>query len=277
MKHLKLHNIDVPKLGLGTWKLKGDECINAVSSALDMGYRHIDTAQAYDNEEFVGEGIRKSNINRDDFFLTTKIFRDQFETTSKAMESIHNSLEKLQTDYVDLILVHWPFAEHSIEEMLKPLMKAQDEGKTRLIGVSNFTVDQMQQAKEISDNRVCLNQVEYHPHLNQDPILDFVRDNDWGMTSYSPLGRGTAVDDKTIKNISETHNKSSAQIILRWLMQQDNVLAIPKSSHVERIAENFSIFDFELSGDEMQQILDLRSANDRQVDPDFAPKWDKAA
>ena len=277
MQTLQLNNVTVPKLGFGTWKLNNEECTNAVNDALQLGYRHIDTAQAYDNEEFVGQGWKNSGVKRDDFFLTTKIFRDQFETPSKTIKSVEESLEKLKTDYVDLLLVHWPFPEYSIEQLIEPIMAAQDKGLTRLIGVSNFTVEQLQQAKEISDNRICLNQVEYHPKLNQQPILDFVRQNGWGMTAYSPLGRGTAMDEPVIEEIAKKYNKSPAQVILRWLMQQDNVLAIPKSSSKDHMKSNFSIFDFELSSDEMTNIMDLRHENDRQVDPDFAPEWDKAA
>jgi diketogulonate reductase-like aldo/keto reductase len=277
MQYFTAHNIDIPKLGFGTWTLKGDDCINCIEHAIDTGYRHFDTAQAYDNEEFVGQSIKNAPIDRDNLFVTTKIFRDQFETKQKAIESLHESLKKLQMDYVDLTLIHWPFPEYELEQLIEPLMELQDDGKTRLIGVSNFTTDHMQKAKEISDNRICMNQVEYHPHLNQDPVLDFCRQNGWGMTAYSPLGRGDALNDDTIQELAEKHNKSEGQIILRWLIQQDNVLAIPKSSHEGRITENFDIFNFELSDEDMQAIMECRQANDRQVDPDFAPQWDKAA
>jgi diketogulonate reductase-like aldo/keto reductase len=277
MQTIKLHNIDIPKLGFGTWQIHDEECVNAVGKALQMGYRHIDTAQAYDNEEFVGEGWQKSGIPRDNFFLTTKIFREQFETKDKAISSLKESLNKLKTDYVDLVLVHWPFPEYEIEQLIEPLMEAQDKGLTRLIGVSNFTVHHMEDAKRISDNRICMNQVEYHPKLNQEPVLDFVRENGWGLTAYSPLGRGTAMEEQAIQDIADKHEKTQAQIILRWLIQQDNVLAIPKSSNEEHMASNFSIFDFELTSEDMETIFKLRHANDRQVNPDFAPAWDKAA
>ena len=277
MNYIQLHDIDVPRLGFGTWQLKGDDCTNAVETALATGYRHIDTAQAYGNEEYVGEGIRQSSVARDDIFLTTKIFRDQFETTSTATKSIDESLRKLQTDQVDLLLVHWPFKEYSIEHMLAPLLKAQDDGKTRLIGVSNFTIAQMEEADKISGGRVCLNQVEYHPMLNQQPLIDWTASHGWGITAYSPLGRGEAMNNDTIRNIAKSHGKSPSQIILRWMMQHNNVLAIPKSSSEDHIKSNFDIWDFELSEAEMQQIKVLRLANDRHVDPDFAPQWDVAA
>lgn len=277
MKTITLHDNEIPKLGLGTWELKGDDCTQIVSQGLQMGYRHIDTAQAYENEQYVGQGLEDSGIPREDFFLTTKIFRKQFESKETAIKSLEESLKKLKTDYVDLVLVHWPFPEYELEQLIEPVMEAQDKGMARLIGVSNFTVDQMQKAKDISDNRICINQVEYHPRLSQKPVLDFVRKNGWGMTAYSPLARGNALDIPAIEKIAEEHNKTQAQIILRWLIQQDNVLAIPKSSHEKRLAENFAVFDFELSDDEMNAIFELGEKNDRQVDPDFAPKWDKAA
>lgn len=277
MKYIQLHDIDVPRLGFGTWQLKGDTCTEAVQIALDTGYRHIDTAQAYDNEEYVGEGIRQSSIPRDDIFLTTKIFRDQFETLKTATKSIDDSLRKLQTDQVDLLLVHWPFKEYSIEHMLAPLIKAQEDGKTRLIGVSNFTLTQMEEAEKISGGRVCINQVEYHPMLNQQPLIDWTASHNWGLTAYSPLGRGEAMENDVICNIAKSHGKSPSQIILRWMMQHENVLAIPKSATASHIQSNFDIWDFELSQSEMQQITVLRVANDRHVNPDFAPQWDVAA
>jgi diketogulonate reductase-like aldo/keto reductase len=277
MKYINLQDIDVPRLGFGTWQLDKDSCGDAVQAALDTGYRHIDTAQAYNNEELVGQALTDAGVSRDEIFLTTKVFRDEFETISKAMESIDNSLRKLQTDYVDLLLVHWPFPEYAIERLLAPMIKAQEEGKTRLIGVSNFTLDHMEQAQKISNGRVCVNQIEYHPKLNQQPLIDWTRRHGWALTAYSPLGRGDAMDDDTIQEIADNHGKDASQIILRWMMQHDNVIAIPKSATPDHIRSNFDIWDFELSSDEMQKISGLRAANNRHVDPDFAPDWDVAA
>ena len=275
---IDLQGQKMPALGFGTWELKGEDCIRGVHMALDIGYRHIDTAQAYGNEEQVGEGLRmaaKDGITRDKFFLTTKIFRDQFESEEKALKSVEESLEKLGTDHVDLLLVHWPFAEYSIEQLIAPVMKAQEKGMTKLIGVSNFTTDHMKQAKEISGGKVCVNQVEYHPTLSQKPVLDFVRDNNWALTAYSPLGRGKDLDNQTIKEIADAKGKSPVQICLRWLIQQDRVSCIPKSSSREHIQSNFDIFDFELDESEMKRISALGSQNNRIVDPPFAPDWDE--
>lgn len=276
MNIITLQNIDVPRLGFGTWKLDGNACVAAVKEALDTGYRHIDTAQAYGNEAAIGDALKQSGIKRDDLFITTKIFREQFTDTTTAMASIEDSLRKLETDYVDLLLVHWPFPEYTIEHLLSPLLTAQKEGKTRLIGVSNFTVSQMKEAEKISHGKICINQVEYHPMLNQQPVLDYTQKHGWGLTAYSPLGRGEGLEHEIIGKIATRHGKTPAQIVLRWLVQQDNVLAIPKSSHPKRIRENFSIFDFTLGDGEMQAINGLRIANDRLVDPDFAPQWDVA-
>lgn len=277
MSTIRLQNVDIPRLGFGTWKLDGNACVAAVKEAIDTGYRHIDTAQAYGNEAAVGDAWKSTQIKRDDLFLTTKIFREQFADQTTAMASIDNSLRKLNTDYVDLLLVHWPFPEYAVEHLIAPLMAAKDQGKARLIGVSNFTLKQMEEARKISNGAICINQVEYHPMLNQQPLLDYTQKYDWGLTAYSPLGRGDILDNDTITGLATRHEKSPAQIVLRWLMQHNNVLAIPKSSHPVRIRENFDIFDFTLTDAEMQSISDLRDANERQVNPDFAPRWDVAA
>ena len=277
MKYITLNGIDVPRLGFGTWENKGSDCTKAVETALETGYRHIDTAQAYDNEQFVGKAIQNSGLSRDEIFLTTKVFRDKFETVDTAMNSIDESLEKLKTDYVDLLLVHWPFPEYSVEHLLAPMVKALQDGKTRLIGVSNFTLTQMEEAQKIADGQICNNQVEYHPMLNQQPLIDWTARNGWALTAYSPLGRGEAMDNPVIKDLADKHDKEPSQIILRWFMQQDNVMAIPKSSSESHIKSNFDIWDFELSTQDMNQINALRSENDRHVDPEWAPEWDVAA
>ena len=277
MKQLTLNNgQQMPALGLGTWENNGDECITSVQQALEMGYRHIDTAQAYGNEEFVGEGIQQADVPRNEIFLTTKVFRNQFETKEKAINSVEDSLKKLNTDYVDLLLVHWPFPEYGIEQLIEPMLEAQQKGLTQNIGVSNFTVDDMAQAQKCSGGKICLNQVEYHPTLSQKPVLDWIRDHDWIMIAYSPLGRGEAMESDVLKDIAATHDKSAAQVCLRWLIQQDNVAAIPKASSKDHIKSNFEIFDFELTEQEMQEIFKLTEQENRIVDPDFAPEWDNA-
>lgn len=277
MKFIGLWDSEMPVLGFGTWQLTGKDCTQAVIQALDVGYRHVDTAQVYGNEAEVGEGITQSSTDREKLFLTTKVWRDHFESQDTAMKSIEESLQKLKTDYVDLLLVHWPFPEYEIEQMLEPLMEAQEKGMTRRIGVSNFTVAQMDQAREYSTGKVCVNQVEYHPGLSQKPVLDYVQEHDMALTAYSPLGRGKNLDDKKLGEIAQAHDKSPAQISLRWAIQQNRVAAIPKASSKEHIESNFDIFDFELSDEEMKTISGLARDDGRLVSPDWAPEWDNAA
>ena len=276
MKTLTLQGKSVPVLGFGTWQLRDADCTKAVDFALNNGYRHIDTAQIYENEAEVGEGIAKSGVARDQIFLTTKVWRSNFVGKTVA-QSVDESLKKLKTDYVDLLLVHWPFPEVTISELIEGVLKAQQSGKAKLIGVSNFTVAQMEEALQISGQKICNNQVEYHPFLSQKPVLDFARKNQIAVTAYSPVARGKAMKDATLKEIGLKHGKSAAQVTLRWLVQQDDVMAIPKSATPENIKSNIDIFDFELTADDMAKISALASSDGRLVNPDFAPKWDKAA
>lgn len=275
MKTVNLQGQAMPILGFGTWRLTGDECAASVNFALNNGYTHVDTAQIYENEAEVGEGIAKSGVSREKIFLTTKVWRDNFINKTVA-QSVDESLKKLKTDYVDLLLVHWPFPEVSIAELVEGVMKAQEAGKARLIGVSNFTVAQMQEAVKVSGGKVCNNQVEYHPFLSQKPVLDFAKGNNLAVTAYSPIARGKTLEDKTLKEIGLKYGKNPAQVSLRWLIQQ-NVIAIPKSATPANIKSNINVFDFELSADEMAKISALGSDAGRLIDPDFAPKWDKAA
>lgn len=276
MKTIALQGHEMPVLGFGTWKLTGAEAVKAVDFALNTGYRHVDTAQIYENEAEVGDGLKQSGVARDQIFLTTKVWRNQFADGTVA-QSVDESLKKLKTDYVDLLLVHWPFPETPVAKLVEGVMKAQQDGKAKLIGVSNFNVAQMEEAIKISGGKICNNQVEYHPYLSQKPVLDFTRRNKMVLTAYSPIARGKAIKDTVLKEIGLKYGKNAGQIALRWLVQQDGVAAIPKSATPENIKSNIDIFDFELSGEDMQKIHALASEEGRQVNPDFAPKWDKAA
>lgn len=275
MKNLTIQGHKMPALGFGTWKLNGAECTKSVELAIAEGYTHIDTAQIYENEAEVGQGIKNSG-KRDNIFLTTKVWRNQF-ADGTVMESVNESLKKLQTDYVDLLLVHWPFPETPIEKLIEGVMEAQKAGKAKLIGVSNFNVAQMDEAIKLSGGKVCNNQVEYHPFLSQKPVLDAADKHGMIVTAYSPVARGKAIKDATLKEIGMKHGKNAGQVALRWLVQQDNVAAIPKSATPENIKNNLNIFDFELSDEEMKKIFSLVQSDGRMVNPDFAPKWDVAA
>lgn len=278
MKHITLNRFDdleVPALGLGSWQLT-DNCVEIVEHALDIGYRHIDTAQIYKNEEQVGQGINNSSVDRDDIFLVTKVWHTEL-ADGDLQRSVDESLRKLDTDYVDLLLVHWPRNDIPMEETFKALGQTVQAGKTKYIGVSNFTPHHMDKAMEVSDTPIITNQVEYHPFLDQSEILSICRDNDLFLTSYSPIARGNIMDDSLIGSLAEKYDKTPAQVTLRWHIQQDAVCAIPKTSHKDRVSENFDIFDFELTSDEMDQIHQLGARQNRLVNPDFAPDWGRKA
>ncbi len=275
MKHIIVQGTKMPALGFGTYELMGTDCAAAVDLAIQNGYTHIDTAQFYQNEAEVGDGIQRSKISRDKIFLTTKVWRDYF-VNDAVMQSVDESLKKLKTDYVDLLLIHWPWPEKPVSKMVEDIAKVKAAGKTKLIGVSNFNIQQMEEALKVAPDIFC-NQVEYHPYLSQKPVLDFVRKNDMALTSYSPVGRGKAIKEPLLQEIGLKYSKNAGQVTLRWHMQQDNVAAIPKSATPQNIKNNIDIFDFELTADEMVQIHALAKPDGRMISPGFAPKWDKAA
>jgi diketogulonate reductase-like aldo/keto reductase len=271
----RFEDLSIPALGLGTWQLI-DNCAEIVEHALDVGYRHIDTAQIYKNEEMVGRGMNNSPVDREDIFLVTKVWHTEL-ADGDLQASVDESLRKLDTDYIDLLLIHWPRNDIPLQETMSALAQMADAGKTTHIGVSNFTPYHMAQAMEVSDLPIITNQVEYHPFLNQSEILSICRENDMFLTSYSPIARGNIMDDSLINNLADKYDKSAAQITLRWHIQQDKVCAIPKTSHKDRVTENFDIFDFELTPDEMDQIHTLGTRQNRLVNPDFAPDWGRKA
>ncbi|MEP0548571.1 MAG: aldo/keto reductase [Rhodothermales bacterium] len=264
----------MPALGLGTWQLKDDEATEAVAHALDLGYRHIDTAQVYDNERAVGVGLRTADVDRDAVFLTTKVWRDKLKRRA-LIASTDDSLRRLDTDYVDLLLIHWPNEDVELAETLDALQEVQHRQRTRHIGVSNFPPALFREALAIAPDLVC-DQVEYHPYLAQEPLLDVLRAHEMILTAYSPLARGEVFDESVVREIAETHGKSPAQVVLRWHLQQDRVAAIPKAASAAHRASNFDVFDFALSDDEMAQIHSLAREDGRMIDPDFAPDWDAA-
>ena len=276
MDNLSFKNIKIPALGFGTWQLRGKECAQSVAAALKHGYRHIDTAQIYENESEVGAGIRNSGVPRGDIFLTTKVWMDKLHD-GDLQKSADESLKKLKTDYVDLLLIHWPVEDVPFEEQLRALQDVQKKGKARLIGVSNFTVAQMKHVTDDLGAVIAANQVEYHPFLSQTPVLDFCRKHGMFLTAYSPLARGKVNDASVLQDIAKKHGKTARQVTLRWLIQQGNVAAIPKAGSEKHIKENFAIFDFKLTDDEMKRINALASPDGRLIDPDWAPEWDKAA
>lgn len=273
---MEMTNEEMPKLGLGTWDLRGDICIENVRAALDMGYRHIDTAAMYGNEEEVGEGIRRSSVDRDDVFLVTKVWYTNLDAEG-IKDSAEQSLQRLETSYIDLLLMHWPHETVPLRESLGALMEVKEQGKSRHIGVSNFTVELMEKATQYSDPSILCNQVEYHPYLSQKPVLDCCTQNGAALVAYCPLARGRIFGDSTLQQIGEKYGKTEAQVALRWLVQQDGVAAIPRSSSQEHIRENAEIFDFRLSDEDMENIFALEEGG-RVVTEDRVPiptpDWD---
>lgn len=271
MKYATIQGEPVPALGLGTWQLEGAPCRRAVEHALDLGYRHVDTAQAYQNEEAVGEGIRNAAVDRDQLFLTTKVQYDSLQPDA-VRRTTEASLRKLQVEYVDLLLIHWPSEDVPLARTLAAFRALQEEGKTRHIGVSNFTPSLLQEALEHAP--IFCNQVEYHPFLGQETLLEMARAHDFMLTAYSPLARGQVLQNHTLREIGEAHGKSPVQVTLRWLIQQAQVAAIPKAASPEHRAGNFDLFDFSLSDDEMDRIFRL-DRDERIIDPSFAPTWER--
>lgn len=266
-------NIRIPTIGLGTHNLQKRECKIAVSDAINLGYRHIDTAQAYENEVEVGQGIIESGVPREEIFLTTKIWHDKLDPAG-VRNSFEKSLKKLQTEYTDLILIHWPSPEHiPMENTLEVMMELKEDGKTRHIGVSNFTPSLIKKAMNLAP--VVCNQIEYHPYLDQDDILKICKENDMAVVAYSPLAQGKVFKSDVLSDLAKRHDKNEGQIALRWLIQQDQVVAIPRSSDSNHRKSNFDIFDFELEGEEMKAIDELKKREERLVDPEFAPKWSR--
>lgn len=270
MKYRMIQGVEVPVLGLGTWQLEGADCTEAVEHALSLGYRHIDTAQGYDNEEFVGEGLQRGSVPRDEIFLVTKVKPDNFRR-DRVLASTRESLTKLQTDYVDLLLLHWPNPDMPLEETLGAFLELRDAGAVRYLGVSNFPSKLVNETQQVAS--IFANQVEYHPYLGQRTLLEQARAQDYMLTAYSPIARGKVLDDALLREIGAAHGKNPAQVTLRWLVQQDHVVAIPKAASEKNRVGNIDIFDFELSDEEMARIFALERG-ERMVAPDDGPAWD---
>jgi 2,5-diketo-D-gluconate reductase B len=270
MTTIEVRGVRVPALGYGTWLVTGQDATDGVRDALEIGYRQIDTARAYDNEREVGKGIAESGVPRNEIFVTTKVPHDE-ATADEVERDADESLERLGVDQLDLLLLHWPNPDVPLEETLNALNKVREDGRTRQIGVSNFPAGLLEQALEIAP--IFCNQVEYHPFLDQGRLLDLARENEVLITAYSPLAHGKVPDDAALKQIGEKHGKSAGQVALRWLLDQPGVSPIPKASSRERREENFDVFDFTLDDEDRERIAglpkDVRTAN-----PPWAPDWD---
>lgn len=259
----------IPTVGLGTWTLRGKECTRLVEQAIAAGYRHIDTAQMYDNEREAGDGVRVSG-KRNEIFVTTKVQPENLNA-SDLERSAHESVKKLGFA-PDLLLIHWPNPRVPLAETLGALNKVKRDGLTKHIGVSNFTVALIEQAVKLSESPLVCDQVEFHPFLDQTKVVATCKKNDMAVVAYSPIARGGAERDQVLNRIGKLHGKSAAQVSLRWLVQQ-NIVVIPRTSKPERLTENIDIFDFELTSAEMKEIGALARGG-RIVDWAYSPKWD---
>jgi len=259
----------MPALGLGVWQAgTGPRVVQAVATALETGYRLIDTAKLYGNEAEVGEGVRRGGVPREEVFVTTKLWNDD-HGRAKAKRAFEARRRRLGLDYVDLYLIHWPGAGERIETW-KALVEIAGEGKCRSIGVSNFTIDHLEELARASDVVPAVNQVELHPFLFQRELIDYCQRHGIQVQAYSPIARASHLDEPTVVAIATAHRRSAAQVMLRWSLQH-GLSAIPKSIHPERIRENASIFDFELSTAEMARLDALSSGARVAWDPTGVP------
>jgi 2,5-diketo-D-gluconate reductase B len=272
MNFVEANGARIPAIGLGTWELRGRTCARIVEQALRLGYRHIDTAQIYENEREVGEGLRGSGVKRNDVFITTKVWTTHF-APNDLERSAKESLAKLRLSEVDLLLLHWPNPQVPLAETLGALAKVRQHGLARHIGVSNFTVALIEEAVAACPEPLVCDQVEYHPYLDQTKVREACARHGMALVAYSPIAKGRIKSDEVLLRIGGRYRKTAAQICLRWLVQQ-NVAAIPRTSKLERLSENIEIFDFELSEEDMQQLSGMGSASGRLTDYSFAPRWD---
>jgi 2,5-diketo-D-gluconate reductase B len=256
MEYVTVQGAEIPALGFGTARMGTTETRNAVETALELGYRHIDTAQMYGNEDAVGAAVEKADVARDEVFVVTKILSRNL-AHDDLHDSFEDSLDRLKMEYVDLLLIHEPSRSVPVKESIRAMNELQEAGRVRHIGVSNFSVRQLREAEAGSDTPIVTNQVEYHPFTDQSQLLEHCVDNGVMLTAYSPLAIGRRLENGTLIRIGERYEKSPAQVALRWLIQQENVSAIPKASKRQHQEENIDIFDFELTIAEMDAIFDL--------------------
>lgn len=270
---LSAHGAVMPVIGYGTMELP-QRPAELVAAAIAAGYRHIDTARKYGTEQFVGEGIRASRIARRELFVTTKVTEENAHEAD-FMRSVETSLKTLGLDYVDLLLVHWPQPKVPFKETLGALAKAKRQGMARHIGVSNFTLAMLEEAVSVCAEPLVTNQIEYHAYLPQDRMLAALKRHGMILTAYCPVARGKLLTDPVVGEIARAHDKTPAQVCLRWLVQQPGVAAVPRALEERHIVENLDIFDFTLSDGEMSRLSALRKQQVRIADPpERAPRWD---
>jgi 2,5-diketo-D-gluconate reductase B len=272
LEHLQTQGISLPRLGLGTFRMQGDVCRAAVESALGLGYRHIDTAEMYGNEDAIGAAIASAGVARKELHVTTKVWNENLapDAIRKAFDA---SLKKLRLDHVDLYLVHWPAKKMNLPAMFETLVKLKEEGRTRAIGVANFNIALLKTVVEEIKAPIACNQIEYHVMLDQTPIRKYLAAKSIPLVAYCPLAQGRAASDETLMKIGKKHGATAAQVALKWLLDQDGVAAIPKASRPESQKANLDALHIGLDDEDRAAIAGLPK-NKRFVNPGFAPVWD---
>jgi len=272
MQFVEAHGARIPQIGLGTMTLKGDVCVQAVKSALQVGYRHLDTAWFYGNEKEVGEGLRQSGMKRDDVFLCTKVRETHLEP-DKFRQSLEESVKNLQLPTVDLLLVHWNNKDVPFKTSIGALCKAKKDGFAKHVGVANFTTTMLDEAWAVTSEPLVCNQVEMHPFINQDKVVAACKKHGMALVAYCPIARGKVPGADVLERIGKAHHKTAAQVSLRYLVQR-GVAAIPRTSNPGHMKANLDVYDFELSAAEIAELKVLNANNMRVVNPPHAPQWD---
>jgi 2,5-diketo-D-gluconate reductase B len=274
MQFVEAHGARIPMIGLGTMTLKGDVCVQAVKTALQMGYRHLDTAASYGNETENGEGLRLSGIKREEVLVCTKVRQDNL-LPENFNKSLDQSLASLQLPYVDLLLIHWNNKDIPLKTSIGALCQAKKDGRAKHVGVANFTTTLLDEAWAVTSEPLVCNQIEVHPFINQDKVMAASKKHGMAVVAYVPIARGKVPGAEALERIGKAHNKTSAQISLRYLVQM-GCCAIPRTANPQHMKENLDVFDFNLSDAEMAELKALNATNMRVVNPPHAPKWDAA-
>jgi len=273
MQHIvNAQGLNMPKLGLGTWPMLGEECTRAVEQALTLGYRHVDTAAAYNNEDAVGQALANSPTPREQIHVTTKVWWDQLQPDAMR-HSMDRSLKALRSEYVDLFMLHWPATDGDLPRTIDTLMSFKEQGLARNIGVANFPLPLLRKVVEELGAPLSAIQVEYHVLLGQNALLNYARQHDLALTAYTPLARNKVSQLPAIQQIAAKHDVLPTQVALKWLLDQPNVAAIPKASSEANQLANLSALDVQLDDEDRALIASL-SKRERLVSPEFAPVWD---